>query len=213
MTCGAILARNAEHASLLHRHQLASHDGILWGGFSYLKTNLGASARETERVERPARGGNLRTLELRRVLLLLAGHVGSRSRFPAGEFLDKMSGKAGESRHHGQHGPLEARPAAGFAPAQCCRTWDARCSWGCKEAQKDRSVTTRAWRSLTVTTMWTACGPAVSDRREGRSASQSRWLIRAGYRFKKRMARPVCKGFCRGRRLIQVHHERDRRSR
>jgi hypothetical protein len=117
MTCGAILARNAEHASLLHRHQLASHDGILWGGFSYLKTNLGASARETERVERPARGGNLRTLELRRVLLLLAGHVGSRSRFPAGEFLDKMSGKAGESRHHGQHGPLEARPAAGFAPA------------------------------------------------------------------------------------------------
>jgi transposase len=26
-------------------------------------------------------------------------------------------------------------------------------------------------------------------------ASLSRWLIRAGYRFKKRMARPVCKGF------------------
>jgi hypothetical protein len=47
---------------------------------------------------------------------LLAGHVGSGSRFPAGEFLDKMSGKAGESRHHEQHGPLEARPAAGFAP-------------------------------------------------------------------------------------------------
>ena len=28
-------------------------------------------------------------------------------------------------------------------------------------------------------------------------ASLSRWLIRIGYRFKKRMARPVCKGICR----------------
>ena len=28
-------------------------------------------------------------------------------------------------------------------------------------------------------------------------ASLSRWLIRIGYRFKKRMARPVCKGVCR----------------
>ena len=34
-------------------------------------------------------------------------------------------------------------------------------------------------------------------------ASLSRWLIRAGYRFKKRMARPVRKGFCRDWRLIQ----------
>ena len=29
-------------------------------------------------------------------------------------------------------------------------------------------------------------------------ASLSRWLIRAGYRFKKRMARPVCKGVLSG---------------
>ena len=35
-------------------------------------------------------------------------------------------------------------------------------------------------------------------------ASLSRWLIRAGYRFKKRMARPVCKGFDRERRMISL---------
>ena len=34
-------------------------------------------------------------------------------------------------------------------------------------------------------------------------ASLSRWLIRIGYRFKKRMARPVRKGVCRDWRLIQ----------
>jgi len=34
-------------------------------------------------------------------------------------------------------------------------------------------------------------------------ASLSRWLIRIGYRFKKRMARPVCKGVCRDWLLIQ----------
>src|SRR6476469_1869698 len=35
-------------------------------------------------------------------------------------------------------------------------------------------------------------------------ASLSRWLIRIGYRFKKRMARPVCKGFDRERRMISL---------
>src|SRR4029077_9531129 len=35
-------------------------------------------------------------------------------------------------------------------------------------------------------------------------ASLSRWLIRAGYRFKKRMARPVCKRCYRDRRMISL---------
>jgi hypothetical protein len=35
-------------------------------------------------------------------------------------------------------------------------------------------------------------------------ASLSRWLIRIGYRFKKRMARPVCKRFYRDRRMISL---------
>jgi hypothetical protein len=42
--------------------------------------------------------GNLRTLELRSAPFLIAGHVGPRSKFLAGEFLDKMSGKAGGSQ-------------------------------------------------------------------------------------------------------------------
>jgi transposase len=39
--------------------------------------------------------------------------------------------------------------------------------------------------------------PELASGEKADPASLSRWLIRAGYRFKKRMGRPVCKGVCR----------------
>jgi transposase len=48
-----------------------------------------------------------------------------------------------------------------------------------------------------------AAGLAAATGEKADPVSLSRWLIRAGLRFKKRMARPVCKGVCGDWRLIQ----------
>jgi hypothetical protein len=95
MARGAILARETPSAPAC-RHQLANHNYILSGCFSYLKTDLGASA--LQRRQRLAKGWAIcAPLSYGGRRFLKAGHVGPRSRFLAGEFLDKMSGKAGES--------------------------------------------------------------------------------------------------------------------